>query len=650
MVLAGIILVPITQLSSLNPILGFLTQFQLTPELLFYVFLPTLIFESAFSMSIRKILENIWSISILSILGLLFSTISIAVLLYLIFPLIGLSIPFIILLLFASIISATDPVAVLALFKEYGAPKRLTLIFEGESLFNDGTAVALFLVFLGIATTGYHGLETIGHGTFTFLSMILIGILFGLLLAVIFTRILKFTKENEFVSITLLIVSAHIIFILSELVNQNGIFGYAIHISPIIATTIGALFLGNYSRHILTPKSDEYIEKSVSHLAFVINSLVFILIGILFASSQIKLSELLLPILITILVVAFSRAISIYLSIIPLNKLKIEENIPTAWQHLLSWGSLRGALAIIIVLLIPDNFMVNNWTMAISPKEFLIALTTGCIMATLLVKATTIKWFMNKFNTYDENILEKINHKYIDLFTSLNQKTKSLEFISRGFILENEKTNRIKIENALETKIQNIKNELANLENNSNYFVSALHLLAIDIENKYLKDLYISNETGEKVYRRLKNKLTLQREKIENFASETINISEHSDRKNIFDNFISFISNPLNPNRDKFNDEEQLEYYRAQTIISRKVIKNLTEIQSVQGQNIFKTEVFEKIIKIYSEYKVSAENKMLNLLQKNTQLQDTISKFNNFALEQATLKSLDFLKSKGLSI
>src|SRR5690606_36996114 len=103
---------------------------------------------------------------------------------------------------------------------------------------------------------------------------------------------LRYTKSNEFVSITVLIVSAHLVFVLSELINQTPIFGLHLHISPIIAATISSLFLGTYARHILSPGSDAYLQKSIEHLAFIANSLVFLLAGLLFASTRVNITEL----------------------------------------------------------------------------------------------------------------------------------------------------------------------------------------------------------------------------------------------------------------------------------------------------------------------------------------------------------------------
>ena len=172
LVVAGLVLIPISRIEPFQ----FIQSIKLTPDLLFYVILPILIFESAFNINLKKMLESIRSISLLSILSLLISTAFITVVLHYGSVMIGVPLPFELTLLFGALISATDPVAVLALFKEYGAPKRLSLIFEGESLFNDGTSLALFLIVLGVLTSGWHGAASIGEGFFMFVSMVIGGI------------------------------------------------------------------------------------------------------------------------------------------------------------------------------------------------------------------------------------------------------------------------------------------------------------------------------------------------------------------------------------------------------------------------------------------------------------------------------------------
>lgn len=131
-------------------IIPFIDDFELTPELLFYVFLPILLFESAYTIRYKELLRNIRSISALAIISLIVSAFCIAIGLQYIFGWLGFQVPFIVMLLFGTLISSTDTAAALSIFKELGVPRRLNLIFEGESLFNDGTAIALFLVVLGV--------------------------------------------------------------------------------------------------------------------------------------------------------------------------------------------------------------------------------------------------------------------------------------------------------------------------------------------------------------------------------------------------------------------------------------------------------------------------------------------------------------------
>ncbi|MDP2198490.1 MAG: cation:proton antiporter, partial [Sulfurimicrobium sp.] len=123
----GFLLIPLSKV----PAFSYITSFQLTSEILFFIFLPILIFESAYNMNIRRIGENFGAISALAIIGLLVSAFFIAFAGYWGLKAVGVDTPFIVVLLFGALISATDPVAILALFKDFGAPRRLALIFEG---------------------------------------------------------------------------------------------------------------------------------------------------------------------------------------------------------------------------------------------------------------------------------------------------------------------------------------------------------------------------------------------------------------------------------------------------------------------------------------------------------------------------------------
>jgi len=649
LVTVGLLLVPLVQLPYLEPVFGFLDNLTLTPELLFYIFLPMLIFESAFNMNIRKMIESAWPIALLAVVGLLISTVLIATTLYYVLPLVGLPIPFIVALLFGAIISSTDPVAVLALFKEYGAPKRLSLIFEGESLFNDGTAVALFLVLLSIAEHGFHGTETVLEGLGTFLMMVVLGITFGIFMATLFSRALRFTRSNEFVSITVLIVSAHVVFILSELINQNPLFGFHIHVSPIIATTVAALFLGNYARHTLSPKSDEYLEKSIEHLAFIANSLVFLLAGILFASTSVDMSELWAPILVTILVVALARAVAVYGITRPLNKFRPAVAIPSSWEKLLAWGSLRGALAIIIVMLIPDDLVPNGWTYAYTPKELLLALTIGCILATLFIKAMTIGPLIKKLGIDKPTALHEAYKADLGLYYLYTEKARITEQHKRGFVHD---AHYHELLDKLETKIQQTLANRAQLsETHSRILLEqSLHCIAINIEEQYLKELYSNTEVSEEVYRKIKGKLSLQQEKIEYAQHEEINPSLYIDRKDVFDRMMLFLQTAWERTPHITPLEDKFQYYRAQSIIARKVVKTLTHMQTQYGEPVFDETAFKKVIDTYERHRQSSLDKTEQMITHHRdELSDFTSELSMKSLHSSGNKALNFFQKKGMA-
>lgn len=589
------------------PFFHFFQEFQLTPELLFYLLLPTLIFESAYNINVRRMVEETWIILILSIIGLIVSTIAIGAGLYFLLDLIGYTIPFIVALLFGALISATDPVAVLALFKEYGAPRRLSLIFEGESLFNDATAVALFLVLLDVTINGYHGGSTIIEGTVSFLSMMIGGIIFGVIVGGIFAKLVGLARENEIASITLTIVLAHITFISSEILSHHLHFGeFHLAISPIIATTIAALFMGNYGRSKINPKAEEFVEKLWGQFAFMANSLIFILIGVIVASVLNISISMIGVILITILVVAIARAISIY-PVVGLFNVAVEKSkkIPMSWQHLLSWGSLRGALAVTMVLLIPDDIKVEGWMLEMELKEFILAITVGCITATLFIKAPTIQSLMQKLK--------------LDRLTSMEE----VESLEARALIHNEVRERIEryqkrgyINGSIATDILNDHNSeyrasCEKLRNNSDDKLSerVLRMFAIGIEKKHLKELYQYGEVNESVFKHLSGKLQLQLESIESGNLDP-DMSMHTDGKDIFDRIVNFIESKIHKESEQERIDHLYMYYRAQGIVSRKVLKELEEIGNEQASHVFSANALEKVINLYTSFREKSEQKM----------------------------------------
>ena len=644
LVLVGLVLVPVVNLPYFEHAFGFLDDMVLTPELLFYIFLPVLIFESGFNMSIRKMLDSAWAISSLAIIGLMISVFTIAGALYFMMPLIGIDMPLIVALIFGAIISPTDPVAVLSLFKEYNVPRRLAMMFEGESLFNDGTAMALFLILLAVAQVGFSGSETVTHGLLDFVLMIVLGVVIGLAMAAAFSWALGKTKKNDFVTVTLLVISAHLVFITTELINESGL----VHVSSIIATTVSSLFLGNYSRNVLAPKVDEYLDKLIEHMTFVVNSLVFLMAGLLFASSGVNFAELWLPILMTVLVVATARLLAVYAVVTPLNWTKLEAPIPSSWKKLMAWGSLRGALSIIIVLLIPENFTVEGWTFEHPPRDFLLALTIGCILATLFIKAPLIGPIMRKLNIDQDEPLKEAHEADLGIYFLMTERARLLQFKTKGFLSAEQYKNQVnKVTQSLEQAEE--KREVLVKKYGRVLFDQSQHLAMVHVEKNALKRLYVNDEMSEKTYRKILSKLNLQQEKIECAQHNEIDPHAYTDRKNIFDRMVQFVQAPFMGRLDNPTPVEQLEYYRAQMIMARKAVQTIERMQQEFDQPVFLMDTYEEVMSIYRRYKKGSGAKADAVLTEYAdELSDYMQNLAARSLAASGVRAINYLHENGL--
>jgi monovalent cation:H+ antiporter, CPA1 family len=616
LVIAGLVLVPLSQIG----VFSFIREFSLTPELLFYIILPILIFESGYGMNARKIFENITSISLLSIVSFLVSAVVVALGIWWVLGLIGYGIPFIFALLFGALISSTDPVAVLALFKEYGAPRRLALIFEGESLFNDGTSYALFLIVLGVALEGFHGSLSIIEGVLMFTTMIAGGCLIGLFTGWLFAKLIGFARASDAVSITLTIALAHLTFIGSELISSHlHLFGQDIKISSIIATSIASIVMGNYGRYKLSPKITEFVEQFWGQFAFLANSLVFLLLGLLFVQIEISLWVFIFPILVAIAVVMVARAVSIYPIVAFLNLIKVEENIPRPWQHLLAWGSLRGALAITMVLLIPESLAFEGWQYAFTPKDFLLALTIGCIFFTLFVKALTIGPLIKRLKIDRFSALEELEkaETLVLIYTTVLKRIKGLN--EKGYI--DADTYR-----ELDTKYNSLLTEslsecgTLHKHTDPRLFARILRLYAIGIEKYSLRQLYAYGEISERAMRRVTIKLELQREQAERGSEEqAIRLADLPMGLQVFHR----LQEKLVPSVEI---GERYMYYRAQAIIARKVVKELMTLLESEHKEIFNSEAINKTIALYKGFREGSLAKMNEVLEANPELVKKINK------------------------
>lgn len=645
LVVVGLLLVPLGNLPYLEGVIGFLSDMALTPELLLYIFLPVIIFDASFNMNIRKMLEASWSITLLTCVGVLVSTIGVAVLLYYCLPLVGFQIPFVIALLFSSLISSIDPSALMPLFRRVGVPRRLRIMFDGESLFSDDTTVALFLVIMDIARSGLSDASTFLVGGIMFISMVVFGVLFGLLAAALFSRGLRLTRSNEFATVTLFMISAHLVFVLAEVINGLGV----IRISPIIATAVSALFLGNYSRNILAPKVDTYLGKLIGHLSFIVNSLVFLMSGLLFANSGIDINALWLPILITVVIVAFVRVVAVHASLLPVIIAKLEAPIPRSWLTLLSWASLRGVLVIIFILLILPDFTVEGWSLHYSPRDFILALAIGCILATLFIKVPLTRRLIHKLKLDEPQPLNLAHEADLGMYCLLTEQARLYAHHTRGFV-DSEQFSRLVVH--IESAISDTKREREDLalKYGAALFDQSLHLSMVHVEQMMLKRLYQNNEVSERTFRRVQSKLNLQIEKIEYAQHDDIDPEVYTDRRDIFDRLVGVVQTLFERLTPQKVLEEQLQYYRAQMIMARKAVQEIEEMQlRFDEQPVFLVSSYETVLERYRRYREQSALKMDQLVHDHSsELAPYLGMLASKSLSSSGAKALAQLYDKGL--
>lgn len=589
-----------------------------------------LLFESAYNIKVREIVQHTRAISILAIFALLVAAIISAGILYFVLGWFGMVIPFLVLFAFGTLISATDPVAVLALFKEMGAPKRLTLIFEGESLFNDGTAIALLLVVLGVLIHDPHahtnifnhfmepllanmgGFGTILGGFVSFLLMIVIGFVVGGLLGYGASRIIPHIQKAKLLEVAFTLVIAHATFLFAEWINHA-----IIPVSPVIATTIAAMVLGNYGRYKLSAETRHMMGEYWEFFAFIANSMVFLLVGIMIVGLDIKFAELIGPIIVSIFAVAIARAISVYVALIPLNKMKKEFIIPFEWMHLLSWGSLRGGLAIVMALFIPANFTMVHWPLETSVRDFVLALTVGCIIFTTFVKATTIPVMLKKLKITDPTLVESADYEQGRILFLLKLLAKIDATASRGFVNE-EKKNHIaeKYKKELEKAHKDFLQKFPDKADREAIIERMLALHALEIEKTVLVDRFNHDEIPEWVLRRMLNKLDSQIERVEEGKTQIKEAYEHKIKR---DPLILKIEKFLAKFGQKRHSEHE-KYYKARSrmIVLEKVIARLGFFEDVE--EIASSDAFSAIKDRYNNLYQNAKKIRLEMLEhKNIQ-------------------------------
>ena len=413
---------------------------KLSPELILSIFLPPLLFEAAWNLKWSRLKQDLIPICLYAVLGVVISIAGVAV---------GLDrlagLPLTTALLIGASLSATDPVSVTALFRELGVGKRLTVLMEGESLFNDGMAVVAFSFLLAFAQ-GTADLSV--QPILTQLVMVVgIGLGTGCIIGFAISYLTQ-RFDLPLVEQSLTLVSAYGAYLIAEDLGGSGVMA-------VVAT---GLILGNFGSQIgMNPRTRIIVSEFWEFLAFFVNSIVFLLIG-----DQIRFEVLgknWLAIAVTIGAMIAMRAISIY-GLGGLSNRFAKSDIPLPDQTILWWGGLRGAVSIALALSVPES---------LPGRETVIATVFGTVLFTLLVQGLTIQPLLSKLDLLGDQPLQQRYLEAIAREAALNRVLEHLGDIDKHPGIDPEFYNyqvalvEGEISN-LEIEIDRLKDEYPNLQ------------------------------------------------------------------------------------------------------------------------------------------------------------------------------------------
>jgi CPA1 family monovalent cation:H+ antiporter len=350
-------------------------EVKITEDLVLVLFLPPLLFQAGLHLDLGLLQRKAIPVTVLAIPGVIVSMVVVAVAIQWLLPDAvtgrwGLWLPA---LLCGAMLAPTDPISVLATFRRANAPQPLKTLVEGESLFNDGTGVVLFLILLGAVAGAGGGSISVADGILQFVRVTGLGVVVGLGLGLIafwlLTRLDDHVLEN---AITVVLTWGS--FITAEKLGASGV----------IAVVVAGLIMGNYgSRLAMSKRTRETIHTFWESIDFIVNSIVFLLIGIELQVIEAGVVSLLDPtVLLAIGAVYLATLVARGLMVYPL-ALFYGRHWPNGWKHVVFWAGLKGSIPLALVLGLPLD--------PLRPlREFLVPVVFGVVLVSLLLQGLTI--------------------------------------------------------------------------------------------------------------------------------------------------------------------------------------------------------------------------------------------------------------------
>lgn len=359
--------------------------------IMFDIMLPFLLFAGALHINLQKLAEEKWSILSLAVGGVLISTFVVGTLMYFVLDFVHLPVKYIHCLLFGALISPTDPIAVLALLKTTNISENLQMRINGESLFNDGIGVVVFLTILHISQSATGGFEHLHFGpwhygpdilgpkyiTMLFLQEAIGGILLGLILGYLGYKILEWIP-NEFVQLEVLVT-------LSFVMGGTEVANF-LHVSSPLAMVVLGISLGNKGRSKkMADAIGEYVYRFWNLIDESLNAILFILIGLEMLVITFT-GEYIFAGVLAIAIVLFARLIGVS---IPIGIMSLGKKFEKGTIKILTWGGLRGGISVALALALPSLGIID--LTEFETKDLIVSLTFIVVVFSILVQGLTIK-------------------------------------------------------------------------------------------------------------------------------------------------------------------------------------------------------------------------------------------------------------------
>ncbi len=348
----------------------FVENLAINSQSLLYIFLPPLLFEMALAVDVRRLFEDLPVVMLMAVVAVVAATLLVGGAL---FAVSGVT-PIACLLLGATI-STTDPAAVITIFKNLGAPKRLLVILEGESLLNDAAAIALFTILIAALAPGAS--ITIGGSVLAFLYTFSLGAFGGFLLAYLFALVYPWLKGSALAETSLTVALAYAAFLTTELaLGASGVVGVVI--AGLATAVIGDVRMG--------PRNWPLVTTVWSQIGFWANGLILLIGALLAPGFLINLEFSAIGYLIVVVIAAFAaRALILFAMLPAISGLGITPSLSQRQKTLIWWGGVRGAVTLILTLSLAETTALEE-----DERSLLGALGCGFVLVTLLVNAASL--------------------------------------------------------------------------------------------------------------------------------------------------------------------------------------------------------------------------------------------------------------------